>query len=345
MNKKTPAFSLFLLCLAFACVARAQDSLAPPHAPLVEGESVPVVPHSDIRPLLQSNDAGLAANKKLVFDMWRTVFNAGHVEAADRFFSPDYKEYSLVALNGLEGFKRYHENKVKRLDTVPQSITDPVVTLVAEKDFVAVVTVEHYYEPDDSGDTYTSSHFDLFRIENNLIVAHWDSAQVLKGVFPTPENEGGPLPVRGISGLDQYPVLQNEDPALENNKRLVFDLWRHTSEGGREEMALLYLDPIYIQHNPNASTGRAGFMEYFSMRPDTPIETHLEAPLIAMVAEGDLVVQALQGERPDPNVEGGINIITWFDMFRIKDGRLIEHWDTASKGEVPRIMEDTFSRE
>ena len=123
------------------------------------------------------------------------------------------------------------------------------------------------------------------------------------------------------------------------NKRLVFDLWRQLPEAGREEIAELYVDPIYIQHNPNAATGRDGMVEYFSQRPDTPIDTFLEDPLVAMVAEGDLVVQVLQEERPDPVNPDEIYYVAWFDMFRIEDGLLVEHWDTASKGELPAIMQ------
>ena len=134
-------------------------------------------------------------------------------------------------------------------------------------------------------------------------------------------------------------MIYNDDPQLFANKRLAFDVWRHIPEAGREELAELYLDPIYIQHNSNAATGRDGFKEYFSMRPDSAIETTLEDPLVAIVAEGDLVVQVLQEERPHPNKPREIYYVAWFDMFRMKDGRIIEHWDTASKGELPAAMQ------
>lgn len=312
------------------------NSLAPPHAPIIEGKAVPVVAHPSQATLLESVDPKLAANKRLVFDFWRTVLNAGQTEKANIYLAADYKEYSLVMQNGREGFKNFIAAKIKHTEEIPTAIKEPVVSIVAEGDFVAVITVEHYLEPDGSGNTYTSSYFDLFQIKNNKITAHWDSAQLTKGTTLLPVDEGGPLPVNGIEGLAQLDMLPNADPNLANNKRLAFDLWRHTAEGGREELAFLYLDPMYIQHNPNAATGRAGFIEYMARRPDSNIESHYEAPLIAIIAEGDLVVQALQGTRPDPNNPSKDLIIAWFDMFRVKDGRLIEHWDTASKGEVPK---------
>jgi predicted SnoaL-like aldol condensation-catalyzing enzyme len=53
------------------------------------------------------------------------------------------------------------------------------------------------------------------------------------------------------------------------------------------------------------------------------------------VAEGDLVAQE---ERPHPDT-GETYYVAWFDMFRMQDGRIIEHWDTASKVELPAAMQ------
>ena len=44
---------------------------------------VAVTAHPDPLSALTSPDATLAANKRLVFDMWRTIVDAGHIEAAD----------------------------------------------------------------------------------------------------------------------------------------------------------------------------------------------------------------------------------------------------------------------
>jgi len=319
-----------------ACASMPATSLAPPHPPLVEGRTVDVVPYPDQRKLLASRDPALAANKRLVFDMWRTLFNAGQLEKADQFLSPNYQEHSIVVPNGVAGFARYHSARITRQNAVPALITDPIVTMVAEGDYVAVARVAHYLEPDDSGASYTTTYFDVFRLDNGRIAEHWDSAQIVPGEIPLSAAQGGAVPVTGTEGFPQLAMLQNTNPVLANNKRLAFDLWRHTSEAGREEMAYNYLDPIYIQHNPNAVTGRDGFIEYMAMRPDTLIDPYLEAPLITAIAEGDLVVQVLVGERRDPNHEGVIVKIAWIDMFRMQDGRVIEHWDTAAKGEYPK---------
>lgn len=335
---RTCSALLLWSCLALGTGALGQ-SLAPPHAPLVEGLPVPVTAHPDQLSLLQSALPELAANKRLVFDMWRTVALAGQLEQLDRFLAPDFRQHSPVIRNGVDGMRAWFAAQTERQERVPDSIPE-LVTLLAEGEFVVLARVSHYPEPDGSGSTYTSTRFDVFRVEDGRIAEQWTSDQLRAGLDMPDAANGGPLPVVGVQGPAQHAMLFNDDPALFANKRLAFDLWRHIPEGGREEMAELYLDPIYIQHNPNAATGREGFKEYFSQRPDSAVDTWLEDPLIALVAEGDLVVQVLQEERPHPDT-GETYYVAWIDMFRIAGGRVIEHWDTASKGELPASMQNT----
>ena len=49
--------------------------------------------------------------------------------------------------------------------------------------------------------------------------------------------------------------------------------------------------------------------------------------LVAIVAEGDLVTMSFVRECQDPRNEGGTYTTTWFDMFRVTDGMITEHWD------------------
>lgn len=338
MKTSTEGLALLLLATAVAQVSHAQFTLSPPPPAAVNNQAVLVVPLADQGPLLRNSDAALAANKKLVYDMWRTVMSAGQVDRMAQYFATDLKQHNPVIGTGLAAYQKWLQPQLKRKEQVPATIEEPLITLIAEGNHVGMAFVTRYPEPADASKTYTSTHFYLFRLEDGKITEMWESTQIPTGVVPPAENAGGPLPVKGIAGNAQLPMILSKDRSLANNKRVVFDLWRQVPEAGREEVSELYLDETYIQHNPNATTGRAGFKEYMAGRPDKPIETFVGHPVIAYVAEGNLVMQVLEETRPDPNKKGAMYKVAWFDLFRIADGLLIEHWDAAAKGELPADM-------
>lgn len=131
---------------------------------------------------------------------------------------------------------------------------------------------------------------------------------------------------------DQEALLASADARLAANKRFVYDFWREVFEGGHMEHAEKYMAESYIQHNPNVPSGRAAFVDFFSrMRKPAPIEPRIKAPLVAVVAEGDLVVLSFAREGVDPKDPARKYSTTWFDMFRLENGRIAEHWDPAQK--------------
>jgi predicted SnoaL-like aldol condensation-catalyzing enzyme len=308
-------------------------SLAPPPGPVVEGEPAPVVGHPDPLSLLESEDPALAANKRLVFDMWRGILNAGHMELADEFLAAGYMQHSPLLPTGRAAFKQVM-SAIPRRDEIPELIEPAVIAMIAEGDLVAMTFIEDLPEPDGSG-TYTTTHFNLFRIENGRLAEHWHSLQGPPGPdLPLPE-DGGPVRVTGATGVEQLALLESAHPRLAANKRLVFDMYRNVIDANREELADLYIAEDYIQHNPNVATGREAIKPFLASRDDVPIEPSLRAPLVASVAEGDLVVQAVMFEHPDPRHVGRTYTSTGFDMFRIEDGMLVEHWDAATKAPPP----------
>ena len=134
------------------------------------------------------------------------------------------------------------------------------------------------------------------------------------------------------AAADQERLLASADPKLAANKRLVYDFWREVFEGAHMELADKYMAESYIQHNPNVPTGRAAFVEFFQrVRKPAPIEPRIKAPLVAIVAEGDLVVLSFAREHADPKDASKKYTTTWFDMFRIENGKIAEHWDPAVK--------------
>ena len=137
------------------------------------------------------------------------------------------------------------------------------------------------------------------------------------------------LPV--LPTTNQQALLESSNPVLAHNKRLVYDFTRIVLTGLRLEQVPHFMLNGYIQHNPNVETGLKGFLEAFSKlgRP-RPIPDTVPG-LVSIQAEGDIVTLSFVNELDDPKVKGAKYTTTWFDMFRIQDGKIAEHWDCDVK--------------
>ena len=133
---------------------------------------------------------------------------------------------------------------------------------------------------------------------------------------------------------DHAALLASSDPKLAANKQLVYDMYRIVLQGGYADRAGEFIAADYIQHNPNAGQGLAGVQDYIrKTRKEIPLEDRLELPLIHLMAEGDYVQTAFVRTEKDAN--GATYYSTWFDLYRIKDGKIAEHWDPMLKTDTP----------
>ena len=130
---------------------------------------------------------------------------------------------------------------------------------------------------------------------------------------------------------DQAALLKNKDPKLAANKKLCYDFFRIILRARHLDEAGKYMRDDYIQHNPNADTGIAGFKAFFSkLGGPQPVEDTVPG-LVAIQAEGNYVTLSFVSEHDDPVNKGQKYTTTWFDMFRIDNGKIAEHWDVALK--------------
>jgi predicted SnoaL-like aldol condensation-catalyzing enzyme len=110
---------------------------------------------------------------------------------------------------------------------------------------------------------------------------------------------------------------------LEQNKQVVRSFYEESFNGGDPEGAVeRYVGDRYIQHNPQASDGPGAFVGFVKWyRAQFP---QLHVDIKRMIAEGDLVMtHSLITTSPDDRGSAAA------DIFRIEDGKVVEHWDVV----------------
>src|SRR6266566_6957013 len=92
-----------------------------------------------------------------------------------------------------------------------------------------------------------------------------------------------------VGASDPEALFHSSDPTLNTNKQAAYHIVRDLLEAGHWELADKYLTERYLQHNPNAASGRAGVVRYFTevrkVKP-VPIPEKMKTKIVSVVAEG-----------------------------------------------------------
>ncbi len=122
--------------------------------------------------------------------------------------------------------------------------------------------------------------------------------------------------------------------STEQNKKVLQEFYQIIFQGHNLDAAGNYMHEDYIQHNPDAEQGIKGFVDFhkgfFAAAPD------FCATINRMVAEDDIVFvyNTITGTHTGKGFlhykpTGNKINFDAVDMFRLKDGKLCEHWDVA----------------
>ena len=139
-------------------------------------------------------------------------------------------------------------------------------------------------------------------------------------------------------------VAQSPTPAqLEANKNVVMEFYR---PGITPEEHIALVNPSYVQHNPvfrryalqnkisdddafkalvGKGAGRAG-----GVAPGTQGSPPPSVMADVMVGACDVVTLIHKNFRPDPTAPGSFYEAFAWDTFRVRNGKLVEHWDGAT---------------
>ena len=119
--------------------------------------------------------------------------------------------------------------------------------------------------------------------------------------------------------LVSFPVLAAD---LEANKKIVIDFYEKGLNQKDYEAAARHFGPRYIQHNPNAADGPEGFKKLVEFLKEKFPNSKSEIKRV--IAEGDLVMLHVHSVR-EPGQRGRAIV----DIFRVENGKIVEHWDVV----------------
>ncbi|BCM88175.1 hypothetical protein IAD21_00002 [Abditibacteriota bacterium] len=115
-------------------------------------------------------------------------------------------------------------------------------------------------------------------------------------------------------------ALQRRQSQEDANKKLVLDFYQQFFGDKDIRAADKYLAPSYIQHNPLAATGRDAVKRFFTPFFANPAIPRTKIDIRRVAADGDLVWLHIRSK-----TTGAERAVV--DIFRVKDGKIVEHWD------------------
>ncbi len=121
------------------------------------------------------------------------------------------------------------------------------------------------------------------------------------------------------------------NPAQEaKNQKLVMDWYREVIAFGHVDLAPKYMADTFVEHDPNLTGGRKEFVAFHGKTPTRPIQAALRTRPVQAFAKGDYVVLVWEHSDNDPQTSTPYKYIT-YDVVRVKDGKIQEHWDSLRK--------------
>jgi predicted SnoaL-like aldol condensation-catalyzing enzyme len=235
-------------------------------------------------------------NKELVIRATTELLEERDPGAIDRYWAADYIQHSPVVGNGVEGLR----GRVSRLG--PEFRYERV-RAIAEGDLVALHGRYHGLA---AGPMVAVN---LWRVADGKLAEHWEAMQPETG--PSPD---------GHTMLDG----QTEPTDLDRtaaNKALLTTVGKDFVAGRFDRLPVYFGEP-YIQHNPSIPDGFEGLVEGLTALAErgTPLAV---TAIHRVIGEGDFVLAQAEGRY-------GGQPSAFYDIFRIADGRIAEHWDVIA---------------
>lgn len=181
------------------------------------------------------------------------------------------------------------------------------IRMFQDNDFVFMHNIWHNATPFGAEEMVA---FDIIRVdENGKVAEHWDAMTAL-----VKETASGRTQTDG-------PTTVVDLDKTEANKALAVSLVEDVLMGKNPDNITLYISADqYHQHNPEIKDGLNGIMEaveYLTSQNNMFRYTKIHKVL----GEGNFVLTVSEGKW------NGGKKHAFYDLFRIEDGKIVEHWD------------------
>jgi predicted SnoaL-like aldol condensation-catalyzing enzyme len=187
------------------------------------------------------------------------------------------------------------------IKSLPPEATVNTIRVFEDGDYVFAHTEYNFFGP--------KIGFDIFRFEDGLIVEHWDNLQ---------ETATEPSP-SGHTMIDG-PTTASDLDQSEANKALMRRYMEDLLAGRRETFPSYFNGAQYIQHNPWLADTVPGLivgLQALAAKGQAVVYKSVHR----ILGEGDFVLVVAEATFGDALT--GI-----YDLFRIENGKIAEHWDT-----------------
>jgi len=153
--------------------------------------------------------------------------------------------------------------------------------------------------------------FEIFRFEHGQAVEHWDNIQKRKG-----PNISGHSMVDGETKVMDYEKTESNRVVIQS---FVHDV---LIQGHIENLGDYISQEHYAEHNPHVGDGLVELSSALSKSPNNGSISINYEKCHRLLAEGSFVLSVCEGyanQKPS----------SFFDLYRLKDGEIVEHWDTT----------------
>lgn len=138
-----------------------------------------------------------------------------------------------------------------------------------------------------------------------------------------------------VQAAETQPVLKVKSQT-EQNKKIVVDFYNGVFQ--KHEVKAYsdrYIGNQYIQHNPYVPNGKAPFVNYFTQYfKENPTA---KSTIKRAIADGDLVWLHVHSRQNSKDL--GTAVV---DIFRVENGKIIEHWDVQQEVPKPSANKNTM---